>query len=65
MKTLRLISFMVLGYSVVALYLALVYWEEIHEGMIPVGWYEASDYGESTEISDTVIGWQNLPDPWE
>ena len=44
---------------------SLHYWEEIHDGMIPVGWYEASDYGESIEISDPVIGWKSLPDPWE
>ena len=40
-------------------------WEDLQEGMIPMGWYEASDYGESVEISDQVIGWQYLPDPWE
>ena len=40
-------------------------WEDLPNGMIPMGWYEASDYGESVEISDQVIGWQYLPDPWE
>ena len=40
-------------------------WEELPDGIIPMGWYESTDYGESCEISDQVIGWQHLPDPWE
>lgn len=40
-------------------------WENLPDGIIPMGWYESTDYGESCEISDQVIGWQHLPDPWE
>lgn len=41
------------------------FWEDLGEGPVPAGWYETTDYGENYEISDPVIGWQPLPDPWE
>ena len=40
-------------------------WEDMPDGLIPMGWYETSDYGVGYEISDPVIGWQETPDPWE
>lgn len=42
--------------------------EEDEDGdlLVPRGWYEISDYGEEiTEITDDVIGWQPMLDPWE
>lgn len=42
--------------------------EEDQDGdlLIPMGWYELTDYGEEiAQISDGVIAWQPLPDPWE
>lgn len=44
---------------------SLHFWEDLPEGLIPMGWYEGFDYGEGCEIGDQVIGWQPLPDPWE
>lgn len=41
------------------------FWDDIPEGPVPAGWYETTDYGENYEVSDPVIGWQPLPDPWE
>lgn len=33
--------------------------------LIPRGWFEITDYCEEmAEITDPVIGWQPLPDPW-
>ena len=41
------------------------FWDDIPKGPVPAGWYETTDYGENYKISDPVIGWQPLPDPWE
>lgn len=41
------------------------FWDDIPKGPVPAGWYETTDYGENYEVSDPVIGWQPLPDPWE
>lgn len=41
------------------------FWDDIPEGPVPAGWYETTDYGGNYEVSDPVIGWRPLPDPWE
>ena len=42
------------------------YFWDLTTGIVPRGWYELTDYGDgSCEVSDRVIGWQPLPDPWE
>lgn len=42
------------------------FWDVSDDANVPAGWYELTDYGDgSYEVSDQVIGWQPLPDPWE
>lgn len=46
--------------------LSRYFWDISNEAMIPKGWYEISDYGDASYvIDDPIVGWQNLPDPWE
>ena len=40
--------------------------DDAGDTLVPRGWYELTDYGEeNSEITDPVIAWQPLPDPWE
>ena len=33
---------------------------------VPQGWYELNDYGDGINVvTDGVIAWQQVPDPWE
>lgn len=70
MKTLRLISFMVLGYSVVALYLALVYWgvwclilffEVLYEHNNRIrNWIDAGDMVWNRACSSIECKWEEI-----
>ena len=40
--------------------------DEDGDRRVPRGWYELTNYGEGCNtVTDGVIGWQQVPDPWE